>query len=86
MSRIGSEPGRLVPLIAAVILLVTLGDSAFFSSRPRFLLPAFPLLIPAAVGLDRLRSRPLAHLVLASLAVACAGYGAYAFFVSPGAP
>ncbi|MEU0691870.1 mannosyltransferase family protein [Streptomyces uncialis] len=52
-----------VPLPLAVytgvLLVVALGGSGFFESKPRFLLPAFPLLIPPALALARTaRARP----------------------------
>lgn len=70
-----------LPLLAytAVLLLITLGGSGFFESKPRFLLPAFPLLLPLARALVRTaRARPWhATVVVAALAGLSFGYGAY---------
>ncbi|MEU2775605.1 hypothetical protein ABZ646_22365 [Streptomyces sp. NPDC007162] len=70
-----------LPLLAytAVLLLITLGGSGFFESKPRFLLPAFPLLLPLARALVRTaRARPWhATVVVTTLAGLSFGYGAY---------
>ncbi|MEU6124463.1 mannosyltransferase family protein [Streptomyces sp. NPDC047123] len=67
-----------LPLVAytAVLVLVTVGGSGFFESKPRFLLPAFPLLIPPALAMTRARSRS-AHLVVCALAGLSLAYGTY---------
>jgi hypothetical protein len=50
--------------------------SGYFGSKPRLLLPAFPLLLPAAVALARARTgRAVA--VLGAVALASAVYGAF---------
>ncbi|MEU0967279.1 hypothetical protein ABZ357_18265 [Streptomyces sp. NPDC005917] len=78
-----------LPLLAytAVLLLITLGGSGFFESKPRFLLPAFPLLLPLARALVRTaRARPWhATVVVAALAGLSFGYGAY-LVVNAGTP
>ncbi|MET7697537.1 hypothetical protein [Streptomyces sp. NPDC005485] len=70
-----------LPLLvySGVLLLVVLGGSGFFESKPRFLLPAFPLLIPLARALVRTaRARPWhATLVVGALAGLSFAYGAY---------
>ncbi|MEU6373479.1 mannosyltransferase family protein [Streptomyces sp. NPDC046909] len=70
-----------LPLLvySGVLLLITLGGSGFFESKPRFLLPAFPLLLPLARALVRTaRARPWhAALVAGALAGLSCGYGAY---------
>jgi hypothetical protein len=70
-----------LPLLvySGVLLLITLGGSGFFASKPRFLLPAFPLLLPLARTLVRTaRARPWHAAVLAcALAGLSFGYGAY---------
>ncbi|MFI6356256.1 hypothetical protein ACIBJF_27105 [Streptomyces sp. NPDC050743] len=51
-------------VFAGVLILLVVGGSGSFSSKPRFLLPAFPLLIPMARALTRAwRVRP-AHVVV----------------------
>jgi hypothetical protein len=70
-----------LPLIvySAVLVLIAVGGSGYFASKPRFLLPAFPLLLPLAAALTRTaRARPRhATLVVAALAGLSFTYGAY---------
>ncbi|MGD1224665.1 hypothetical protein AB9Q10_40265 [Streptomyces krungchingensis] len=70
-----------LPLIvySGVLLLIALGGSGFFESKPRFLLPAFPLLLPLARALVRTaRARPWhATVVVGALAGLSFAYGAY---------
>ncbi|MEU0273490.1 hypothetical protein [Streptomyces sp. NPDC006307] len=58
------------------VVVISLVGAAYFGSRPRLIMPAFPLLLPAAVALARLRDRNLV-LVLAGLALASGAYGAF---------
>lgn len=64
---------------AGILLLITVGGSGPYASKPRFLLPAFPLLIPIARGLVRTwRVRPKqAFLLGAALTVLSLAYGTY---------
>ncbi|GGP89257.1 membrane protein [Streptomyces roseolilacinus] len=66
------------------VVAVSLVGAAYFGSRPRLMMPAFPLLLPAAVALVRLRAR-YAGAVLAVAALASAGYGAFTL-LGPGPP
>ncbi|WTB44418.1 hypothetical protein OG569_17355 [Streptomyces sp. NBC_00827] len=70
-----------LPLLvhSGVLLLIALGGSGFFESKPRFLLPAFPLLLPLARALVRTaRARPWhATVVVGALAGLSFAYGAY---------
>lgn len=70
-----------LPLLVygGVLLLIALGGSGFFESKPRFLLPAFPLLLPLARALVRTaRARPWhATVVVCALAGLSFVYGAY---------
>lgn len=59
-----------------VVLALALCASSYFGSKPRLLLPAFPLLLPPALALARLRT-PGAAAVVGCLAVASAVYGAW---------
>jgi hypothetical protein len=59
----------------AVIVLLAMGASGYFGSKPRFLMPAFPLLLPLALRLGRMRST-LRYCILTILVVAAAVYGA----------
>ncbi|MFD5496888.1 glycosyltransferase family 39 protein [Streptomyces sp. NPDC127091] len=67
-----------LPLLvyAGVVTALALCASSYFGSKPRLLMPAFPLLLPLAQGLARLRT-PRSALVVASAAVASAVYGAF---------
>ncbi|MGI3225588.1 hypothetical protein ACRJ4B_18605 [Streptomyces sp. GTA36] len=70
-----------LPLLvyAGALLLVAVGGAGFFECKPRFLLPAFPLLLPLACALVRTaRARPWhATLVVGALAGLSFAYGAY---------
>ncbi|WP_425505764.1 hypothetical protein [Streptomyces typhae] len=70
-----------LPLLVytGVLLLITVGGSGFFESKPRFLLPAFPLLIPVALAVTRTaKARPrAAYLVVGALAGLSVAYGTY---------
>ncbi|WP_369245533.1 glycosyltransferase family 39 protein [Streptomyces sp. R41] len=70
--------GQPLPLLvyAGVVTALALCASSYFGSKPRLLLPAFPLLLPLAVALARLRTSRSA-LVLGGVAVASAVYGAF---------
>lgn len=64
---------------AGVLLLITVGGSGPYASKPRFLLPAFPLLIPLARAFVRSwRVRPKhAFLLGVALAALSIVYGTY---------
>ncbi|MGW8748775.1 mannosyltransferase family protein [Streptomyces sp. NPDC055794] len=59
-----------------LVVVLALCASSYFGSKPRLLLPAFPLLLPLAVALARLRT-PRSALVVGGLAVVSAVYGAF---------
>ncbi|AZQ33753.1 hypothetical protein EJ357_09955 [Streptomyces cyaneochromogenes] len=67
-----------LPLLVygGIVTALALCASSYFGSKPRLLLPAFPLLLPLALALSRLRTRRSAG-VLAGVAVASAVYGAF---------
>ena len=66
------------PLLAyaAGLLVLTIGGAGYYHSKSRFLLPAFPLLLPIAVALGSARLRTAA-VVLPALALGSAWYGGY---------
>ncbi|MFE1749171.1 hypothetical protein [Streptomyces anandii] len=70
-----------LPLVvySGALLVVACGGSGFFQCKPRFLLPAFPLLLPLARALVRTaRARPWhAAAVACALAGLSFAYGAY---------
>ncbi|WP_256103906.1 hypothetical protein [Streptomyces sp. ODS05-4] len=72
------RPRLPLPVIAYTlgIVAISLVGAAYFGSRPRLIMPAFPLLLPAAAALARRRDRTAA-LTLTALALASAGYGAF---------
>ncbi|GAA2781738.1 glycosyltransferase family 39 protein [Streptomyces rameus] len=75
-----------LPLVvfAGVLILLVVGGSGSFSSKPRFLLPAFPLLVPMARALARtwwLR-RARAVVVYGVLTLVSLLYGAYVAVVA----
>ncbi|MFF0430271.1 hypothetical protein ACFYUJ_38665 [Streptomyces sp. NPDC004520] len=67
-----------LPLLVYTIgvVFVSLVGAAYFGSRPRLMMPAFGLLLPPAAALARVRTRTAVP-VLAGLALASAGYGAF---------
>lgn len=75
---VGVRQRQPLPLLVytGVVTALALCASSYFGSKPRLLMPAFPLLLPLALALARLRIRRSA-LVLGSVAVASAVYGAF---------
>ncbi|MGA5899693.1 mannosyltransferase family protein [Streptomyces venetus] len=71
----GRQPLPLL-VYTGVVVALALCASSYFGSKPRLLLPAFPLLLPLALALARLRPRRSA-LVLGAVAIASAVYGAF---------
>ncbi len=59
-----------------IVVLLALCASSYFGSKPRLLLPAFPLLLPLARALARARTSRAAA-VVCGVAVAAAVYGAF---------
>nr|WP_229759171.1 hypothetical protein [Peterkaempfera bronchialis] len=70
-----SQPLPLL-VYAGVVLALALTGAGYFGSKPRLLMPAFPLLLPIALALARLRPRRTA-LILTAAALASAVYGAF---------
>ncbi|MGV9524268.1 hypothetical protein ACWDRS_29280 [Streptomyces griseus] len=66
-----------VLVYALTIVVISLIGAGYFGSRPRLMMPAFPLLLPPAVALLRLRTTGRTAALLAVLACASAGYGAW---------
>ncbi|MBF9068241.1 hypothetical protein I2501_09345 [Streptacidiphilus sp. NEAU-YB345] len=69
---------------AAVIVVLALGAQAYFNSKPRLLLPGFPLLLPLAAWLARIRTSRAAA-TLGVLTAVSAVYGAI-WLLGPGPP
>jgi hypothetical protein len=75
---VGVRQGQPLPLLVytGVVTALALCASSYFGSKPRLLMPAFPLLLPLALALARLRiSR--STWVVGGVAVASAVYGAF---------
>lgn len=70
--------GQPLPLLvyAGIVTALALCASSYFGSKPRLLMPGFPLLLPLALALSRLRTRRSAAVVTA-IAGASALYGAF---------
>ncbi|MFF1378116.1 mannosyltransferase family protein [Streptomyces sp. NPDC058308] len=75
---IGVRGKQPLPLLvySGIVVALALCAAGYFGSKPRLLMPAFPLLLPVAVALARLRTSRSAP-VLGSVAVASAVYGAF---------
>jgi hypothetical protein len=75
------------PLVAYAVglLVVTIGGAGYYHAKSRFLLPAFPLLLPLAVALARARMRVTA-VVLPALALGSAWYGGYLLLLWTASP
>ncbi|MGV9311531.1 glycosyltransferase family 39 protein [Streptomyces sp. NPDC003691] len=77
------------PLVLLVftgaMLVVVLGSAGVYFPRARFLLPAFPLLLPLALSLSR-ATRTRLVVVLASATLLSAWLGGYMLLVWPGPP
>ncbi|MEU1019578.1 glycosyltransferase family 39 protein [Streptomyces sp. NPDC005898] len=75
---LGVRRGQPLPLLVygGIVVALALCAAGYFGSKPRLLLPAFPLLLPVAVALARLRASRSA-LILTSVAVLSAVYGAF---------
>ncbi|MFI9244556.1 glycosyltransferase family 39 protein [Streptomyces sp. NPDC053086] len=69
------QPVELL-VYTGVVLALALCASSYFGSKPRLLMPAFPVLLPLARALARPRTLRSA-LVTAGSAVAAAAYGAF---------
>ncbi|MGX1548773.1 glycosyltransferase family 39 protein [Streptomyces adustus] len=75
---VGVRQRQPLPLLVytGVVTALALCASSYFGSKPRLLLPAFPLLLPLALALARLRTSRSA-LVTGGVAVLSAVYGAF---------
>ena len=69
---------------AVAIAALSLGAQAYFNSKPRLLLPGFPLLLPLSAWLATLRVRRVA-IALTVVVAASAAYGAI-WLLGPGPP
>ncbi|MGW5678600.1 mannosyltransferase family protein [Streptomyces sp. NPDC003860] len=74
----GVRQGQPAPLLTycGIVVALALCSSGYFGSKPRLLMPAFPLLLPLALALARAKAR-LAWTVIAVAAAGSAVYGAF---------
>ncbi|MET9804309.1 hypothetical protein [Streptomyces sp. NPDC006368] len=73
-----THPALLI--YAGILLLIAVGGAGYFHSKARFLLPAFPLLIPAARALAAARPAVMCTLLGAGTLLSTA-YGTYLMLV-----
>ncbi|MGW2179070.1 glycosyltransferase family 39 protein [Streptomyces sp. NPDC001732] len=74
------RPRQPLPVITycLVVVVISLIGSGYFGSRPRLMMPAFPLLLPAAVALAGLRRRMVPAAAVVGVAALASGvYGAF---------
>ncbi|MET8682180.1 hypothetical protein ABZW18_32565 [Streptomyces sp. NPDC004647] len=79
------RPPLALIVYSGVLLVIALGGAQYFTSKPRFLLPAFPLLLPVAVGMARARLRTVAVTIGALAGLSCC-YGTYLLAIATSAP
>jgi hypothetical protein len=79
------RPPLVLMVYTVALTVIAFGGSGYFASRPRFLLPAFPLLLPPALALSRARLRT-GVVLTGGLACFSAAYGAYLVVFAPTAP
>ncbi len=73
------QPWQLL-LYSGLVLAMSLGAAGYYWAKARFLLPAFPLLLPVAAGLARTRA-PRMVVVVATLALVSGYFGGYLLLV-----
>ena len=84
LSVLDRQPWQLL-LYSGLMLITTLGAGGYYHSKARFLLPAFALLLPVAVGLAKAsRGRLLA--ILTTLTIMSAWFGGYLLVLWPRSP
>ncbi|WP_431043496.1 hypothetical protein ACQUSR_17435 [Streptomyces sp. P1-3] len=78
------RPPLALLVYTLVLVVITLGGGGtyYFASKPRFLLPAFPLLLPAALAMARARQRTAVVAAGALAGLSCL-YGTYLLTVAP---
>ncbi|WP_242624070.1 hypothetical protein [Micromonospora kangleipakensis] len=79
LSLLDRQPWQLL-LYSGLLLITTLGAAGYYHAKARFLLPAFPLLLPVAVALAR-AGRAKAVTVLATLTVVSAYLGGHLLII-----
>jgi hypothetical protein len=77
---IGQRPPAVLLIFTVLTMALTLSSHQFFSSVSRYMLPVFPLLIPCAVAVSRLKA-PVRATALTVTALASGSYAGYMIFV-----
>ena len=72
-------------LYGLLVVLISFGAAGYYQSKARLIVPAFTLLIPIAQGLARAR-RSTRLIILITLALISAWYGAYLLVYAPYSP
>lgn len=85
MMLVLDRPPLALVVYSAVLLVLALGTTRFFGVKPRFLLPAFPLLLPVAIGMAKARRRTVA-VTIGALAGLSFCYGTYVLALAITAP
>ncbi|MBT2384100.1 hypothetical protein [Streptomyces sp. ISL-11] len=75
------RPPAALSVYTVVLVVIAIGGTSYFASKPRFLLPAFPLLLPVAVAMARARPRTVA-VTVGALAGLSFFYGTYLLTVA----
>ncbi|MFI9238887.1 hypothetical protein [Streptomyces sp. NPDC053079] len=75
------RPPAALLVYVLVLTVIAVGGSSYFASKPRFLLPAFPLLLPAALAMAKARPRTIA-VTTGALAGLSFFYGTYLLAVA----
>ncbi|MEU4891992.1 hypothetical protein AB0B12_23590 [Streptomyces sp. NPDC044780] len=78
-------PPLALVVYTLTLVVIALGGTNYFASKPRFLLPAFPLLLPAALAMARARPRTVVLMGGALAGLSCL-YGTYLLAVAHVAP
>jgi hypothetical protein len=73
---LADRPPLLLAVYATGMLILAIGTRGFLHSEPRYLFPAFPLLLPVAAVLAKLPVRSLV-IVLATAALGSAWFGSF---------
>ncbi|GGM46162.1 membrane protein [Micromonospora sonchi] len=79
LSLLDRQPWQLL-LYSGLLLVTTLGSAGYYHAKARFLLPAFPLLLPAAVALAR-TGRARAVTVLVAMTAFSTYFGGYLLLI-----
>ena len=75
-ARNASRQPLALLVYAGIVLALALCASSYFGSKPRLLMPAFPLLLPLARALAGART-PRSATIVGAVGVASALYGAF---------